>query len=176
MRSLTKYPLYLAALYASCCMLAGAEKSYQELSDKSPFLPPGYGKNEEVAAPPVVQNGPLSRELEFRGVMKMQGRYQFSIYNKKGQQSYWIKENQTEDGITCRDYNPDTKSVTIVQNGRSERIQLVAVTDSPLPVSSSQPAATTNSAPQGNLAAPPSQDNSERRRVIPRRRVILPRQ
>jgi hypothetical protein len=65
-------------------------------------------------------------------------------------------------------------------NGRSERLTLMSATDAPLPVvsSMSQP----GKASANNSALPPGlentnnkTDNNDRRRVIPRRRVILPK-
>lgn len=153
----------------------------ETLENQNPFLPPGYGEQKEVAPPPpVVQtNGPISREVEFRGIVQFDGSYQFSLYNKSENKAYWLFENQSEGGITVRGYDVSSKTITVNMNGRSERLTLMSASDAPLPVVSSVSSPTNSSANQPVL--PPGLENAnnngeDRRRVIPRRRVILPRQ
>lgn len=151
------------------------------LSEKSPFLPPGYGVQEPEPAAPVVTNvqGPLSRELEFRGVVQIGASYQFSLFSKKDNKGYWISENETVAGLSARNYDPDSSTLVVTSRGRSERLTLMAATESPLPVAAS-PArpvnATTPNPPGINLPGRPNANDDSNRRVIPRRRVILPRQ
>jgi hypothetical protein len=151
------------------------------LESSNPFLPPGFGKEKVVAPPPVVQsNGPISREVEFRGIMNYGGAYQFSVFNKSENKSYWLYENQSEGGITVRGYDANSRTITVNMNGRSERLTLMSATDAPLPVVSSvSQAANTNVSP---TTLPPglqipnnNASNEDHRRVIPRRRVILPK-
>ena len=149
------------------------------LESKNPFLPPGYGKKEVKPPPPVVQaNGPISREIEFRGLMQFGGVYQFSVYNKSEQKAYWLYENQAEGGITVRGYDADSRTVTVNMNGRSERLTLMTTNDAPLPVVASTSAPVNPNAAKPQL--PPGLQNptnnaSGNKRVIPRRRVILPK-
>ncbi len=152
------------------------------LESKNPFLPPGYGTEKPEPSKPVVQvNGPISREVEFRGLIKLDGNYQFSVFNKSENKSYWIMENQSEGGITVRGYDARSKTITVNMNGRSERLTLMSATDAPLPVVSSVTQTATPNANQpvlppglGNLTNKNS-NNSNRRTVVPRRRVILPK-
>ena len=156
----------------------------ETLESSNPFLPPGYG--EEKPEPPktvVVSNGPISREVEFRGVVKLNNRYQFSVFNKTEQKGYWIEENKAEGGISVRSYDAEARTLTVNMNGRSERLTLMSASDAPLPVVSSVNQATSSAKqptlPPGikNLNSSNNNSNSEnRRRVIPRRRVILPKQ
>ncbi|MBC8190290.1 MAG: hypothetical protein H8E75_07660 [Puniceicoccaceae bacterium] len=151
------------------------------LESSNPFLPPGYGEAKPEPPKPVVQtNGPISREVEFRGIMNYGGAYQVSVFNKSENKSYWLYENRSEGGITVRGYDTDSKTITVNMNGRSERLTLMSATDAPLPVVSSvsQP----GKASANNPVLPPglentndNNDNNDRRRVIPRRRVILPK-
>lgn len=147
------------------------------LESSNPFLPPGYGEAKPEPPKPVVQtNGPISREVEFRGIMNYGGAYQVSVFNKSENKSYWLYENRSEGGITVRGYDTDSKTITVNMNGRSERLTLMSATDAPLPVVSSvsQP----GKASANNPVLPPglenTNDNNDRRRVI-RRRVILPK-
>lgn len=149
-----------------------------KLSEKSPFLPPGYGKEETKPAEPVVQpQGPISREIEFRGMVQINGVYQFSIYNKKEQKGYWLKENERENGLSVSNFDENASTIVVLMNGRSERLTLMAATEKPLPVSQAGPTGPNKKRP---AALPPElrnkkSSNTNRRKVVPRRRVILPK-
>lgn len=164
--------LGLSALLTPLC----AESS---LSEKSPFLPPGHGvKPPEPVKPTVQPEGPITRELEFRGLVEIGGVYQFSIFNKKDQKGYWLKEDKaSESGIVVRDYDEDSSSIIVNMNGRSERLTLMAATENPMPVAQAT-ATTVNPAtpnlPPGLNIQQQSNDNTNRR-TIPRRRVVLPK-
>jgi hypothetical protein len=151
-----------------------------KLSSNSPFLPPDYKDSKTVVTKPVVpqSNGPISREVEFRGVVQFNGVYEFSLFYKTEQRGYWIAENQSESGISVRSFDADTMTVTVTLNGRSERLSLMSATESPIPVTASTTAV---KAPAAILDAgipninTPNTTNPTTR-TIPRRRVILPKQ
>ena len=157
--------------------------SAETLESSNPFLPPGYGEKEEAPEPVVQSNGPISREIEFRGFIKMNGQYQFSLFNKRDQKSYWLKENEAAaQGISVRNYDSGSQSLTVSMSGRTERITLITANSSPLPVVTSfSPQVNTN----GNANKPafiPAPQNSTKehndnniKRAVPRRRVILPK-
>jgi len=153
--------------------------SAETLESSNPFLPPGYGEKKPEAPAPVVQtNGPISREVEFRGVVKLNGVYQFSVFNKSEQKSYWLYDNQAEGGISVRGYDADSRTLTVNMDGRSERLTLMSASDAPLPVISSVSNANANQPvlPPGLQNITNNNNNDDnRRRVIPRRRVILPK-
>jgi len=146
-----------------------------ELKDKSPFLPPDH--DQPVAAPKAVAqvNGPISREVEFRGFITINGKNRFSIYNKAEQRSLWIAENQTVDSISLSNFNPDAMTVIIRKDGRSEQLQLISSSDAPIPVAVSQTAQTTSAnkptLPPGLTTNKPAASNTQ----VQRRRVILPK-
>lgn len=148
-----------------------------QLVKKSPFLPPGYGEKEPEPPAPVVQpQGPISREIEFRGIVQLGGKYQFSLYNKKEQKGYWLKENASEDGIAVNSFDANASTIVVLMNGRSERLTLMDATENPMPVAQATPAAASIKSP-----LPPQLQNqrnnnpSNKRRTVPRRRVILPK-
>lgn len=146
-----------------------------QLSENSPFLPPGHGKEETKKPEPKIQpQGPISREIEFRGIVRIGGVYQFSIYNKKEQKGYWLKENDREDGIAVNNYDADASTVVVLMNGRSERLTLMVASDKPMDVKHDEP-----SAKKKNRRPPQLRDQSnnksKKRRNVPRRRVILPK-
>lgn len=148
-------------------------QGYNALSENSPFLPPGYNDKEEPPPPPVVNSGPLAREVEFRGIMKKDGEYQFSIFNKKEQKGYWLKENELQAGMTIGNYDPDSMAITLKSNGRSERISMASASENPLPVSMSSNNPNRQDADMPEMNS--NTDDTNKRRIIPRRRVILPR-
>ena len=167
----SKIPLVVLACLTLGISLAAASS---KLESNSPFLPAGYNTPKPVKPPPVV-NGPLSRELEFRGIVQMNGIYEFSLFNKKLNRGYWIAENGSESGISVRNFDLSGMRITVTQNGRSEQLTLMTATDSPLPVAISMPTKPAALAPGLNI--PGLKTNSPKpsaSRVIPRRRVILP--
>jgi len=167
----SKIPLVVLACLTLGISLAAASS---KLESNSPFLPAGYNTPKPVKPPPVV-NGPLSRELEFRGIVQMNGIYEFSLFNKKLNRGYWIAENGSESGISVRNFDLSGMRITVTQNGRSEQLTLMTATDSPLPVAISMP--TKPAALPPGLNIPGLKTNSPKpsaSRVIPRRRVILP--
>jgi hypothetical protein len=161
-------------LFVHTCINAAESK----LESNSPFLPQGYNTQKpEAPRPPPQVNGPLSRELEFRGIVQMNGIYQFSLFNKMLNRGYWIAENGEESGISVRNFDLDAMRISVTLNGRTEQLTLMTATDSPLPVAISTTPKLTNGPGQPNI---PGLTNSTVKkpttsRVIPRRRVILPR-
>lgn len=158
-------------------MLCASLSASSTLENKNPFLPPGHNKPVVQAPPPVQTNGPLSRELELRGVVEIDGVYKLSMFNKNEQKGYWIKVGEKKEGIYITAFDLDNMAVTVNQNGRSERLSLMESTDAPMPVVMS-----TTPTPQAANPAklPPGLENATNtnntpRRVIPRRRVILPK-
>ncbi|MEN8662853.1 MAG: hypothetical protein ABF330_10235 [Lentimonas sp.] len=145
------------------------------LQDKSPFLPPGHNKPKVAPPPPVKTNGPLSREIEFRGVVELEGTYRFSLFNKSDQKGYWIKQGSSKKGISVSNFDLENMSITIAQNGRSERLTLMESTDIPLPVVASAPPkkSKTNQALPSGIQV--TNSGKATKGTVPRRRVILPK-
>lgn len=153
--------------------------SASSLETDSPFLPSGYSKKKPAPVRPTpATNGPLAKQLEFRGVVQMNDTYEFSLFNKKENRGYWIPENGNVNGVSVRNFKLDSMTITVSLNGRTEQLTLMSATDSPLPVVAS----TVTKPPQP--AQPPiipglntntAQKKNTSSRVIPRRRVILPK-
>lgn len=168
-------PVFTALLLMTLSTLVFSETS---LLEKSPFLPPGYGKEERKPTEPRIQpRGQISREIEFRGMVQIDGVYQFSVYNKKKQKGYWLKMNESEDGIAVNHFDENASSIIVKMNGRSERLTLMAATEKPLPVSQTRPSRANKNRPPGlpSELQNKKSDNTNRRKVVPRRRVILPK-
>lgn len=146
------------------------------LSEKSPFLPPRFGQEAPKSpSPPPPSQGPISRELELRGIIQIGGIFQFSLFSKKENKAYWIKEGETVSEISVQDFEDANGTVVVSKNGRSEQLTLVSSTDNPIPVAIS--VAPTNQ-PKATPTNRPSQINEpggNNRRVVPRRRVVLPK-
>ncbi|CAA6690604.1 MULTISPECIES: hypothetical protein [unclassified Lentimonas] len=172
--------LIKTSLIAAACLTFGIAlfASESKLESDSPFLPPGYNNKKPEPPKPVKQvNGPLSRELEFRGVVQLEGVYQFSLFQKSENRGYWIAENGSENGISVRDFKIKTMTITVTLNGRAEQLTLMTATDSPLPVATSPAAQPQKQPSRPNIPGlnTTSKRPSTSNRVIPRRRVILPK-
>lgn len=164
-------------LFTAICLFFEQEMIAGSLVTKNPFLPTDYKKNDiSVARPELQPSGAISKLVEFRGLITLGNVTQFSLYNKRENKGYWVSENQSEGGISIGHYDERSKAITVSMNGRTERLTLMSATNTPLPVVASynQPAAQ-------KVILPPTQNNKsgqqeDNRRVIPRRRVILPKQ
>ena len=157
------------SLIALACLtlVASPSAANSKLESNNPFLPFGH------TPPPPPPPPPPSRELEFRGIVQMNGVYEFSLFNKKLNRGYWIAENGTESGISVRNFDLSGMRITVTQNGRSEQLTLMTATDSPLPVAVSK----THSDPIIiRTPIPMSETKSSGNRFPPRRRVIMPKQ
>lgn len=149
----------------------------ETLQSSNPFLPPGYGEKKPEAPKPDVQtNGPLARELEFRGIVQYDGKRQFSVFNKGEKKAYWIKENEMHSGIKVSGYDAKSKSITVVKNGRIEKLSLMSVTEAPVPVASSVTMPKSNNGKQTKISGiKPNNTQNTNKNTVPRRRVILPK-
>ena len=172
----------VSGLLLSFGLLTSTEHSSaaSNLESNSPFLPHGYNKPKPTPPPkPVAQpqvNGPLSKEIEFRGVVQLQGNYEFSLFSKKDNRGYWIAENGSQEGIKVSNFDRDNMRITVTRNGRIEQLTLLSSTDKPLPVVRTRP--TTAKAPKtpkipGLKSSTNKKPSSSR--SVPRRRVILPK-
>jgi hypothetical protein len=171
------------------CLLSMAVGTRADIQTKNPFLPHNYGKKAVVKTPPpqATANGPLGRELELRGIVKMGGRYRFSIFNRKENKGYWIPEAQSKAGISVGDYDLDAKMVVVSKGQQTEQLTLKMADSRPLPVRSTGPSISTGAAKDNRrTTAKPgatpiqtlinktnNQTSSPPTKV--RRRVILPR-
>lgn len=161
------------------CGLAQADPNKQ-LKENSPFLPEGHGKQANTPPPPPVTNGPVAKQLEFRGLMKLGGQYSFSLFDKRNNKGYWLQKGKAQDGIRIDNFDTNAQTITVNMNGRNERLTLMSASDAPMPVTINRntPKPKATNTPPG---LPPSIQNSQssnsssNKRVIPRRRVILPK-
>ncbi|MEM1221195.1 MAG: hypothetical protein AAGH40_00410 [Verrucomicrobiota bacterium] len=157
--------------------LSSLQAESSDLNENSPFLPPGYGEETENAPqkPVPVTNGPISREIEFRGLIQLGGVYKFSLFSKNEQKGYWIRQNQTVEGISVQSFDLDSMTVVVGKNGRAERLTISSATDSPLPVSVAKAPQSNQPAQRNATTANNNQNTPTRKQVVPRRRVILPK-
>jgi hypothetical protein len=173
------YQARLALVLALCALNSASalHAASSKLESNSPFLPAGHNTMKVAPKPPPVVNGPLSRELEFRGIVQMNGIYEFSLFNKKLNRGYWIAENGAESGISVRNFDLDAMRIAVTMNGRTEQLTLMAATDSPLPVAISMPTKPPQQPGLPNIPGltPSTTKKPSASRVIPRRRVILPK-
>jgi hypothetical protein len=170
----------------SCCLCVNSylHATPSKLESNSPFLPPGYSElPSRPPEPPQRPSSPLSNELEFRGVVQLDGIYHFSLFKKSENKSYWISEDGSESGIGISDFDVDSMNITVTVDGRSEQLTLMAASNDPMPVVAQPPQLPTPVVRPPNLPAEIQQlrntaneatTSTTRRRTIPRRRVIVP--
>ena len=176
--------LFTIGIFITAYSALFAEPS--KLASNSPFLPPGYN-NKKPALPeplPMQQtNGPLAKDFEFRGIVQIEGAYQFSVFRKSENKAYWISENGSESGIKISNFDLDSMRITLSANGQSEQITLMAASENPVPMPVATPPQMPMPIPndmqkQVQPIATPINNTTQRptpRRTIPRRRVILPK-
>jgi len=155
------------------CLSSFLSAEPSKLESNSPFLPPGYKKLKPVQPESIPRsNSPIAKDLEFRGVVQLNGTYQISLFRKSENRGYWIAENSSENGISVSNFDVDSMSVTINAGGRIEQLSLMAASENPLPVATSEPSPLP---PQARSNRDQMQNTNEpKRRRIPRRRVIMP--
>ena len=175
---------YLITIGFCVFMYSTLPATPSKLESHSPFLPPGYSSL-KPALPPKVQkpNNPLAKELEFRGVVQLNGTYQFSLFKKSENRGYWISENGSKNGISVSKFDPESMNIKVTMNGRSEQLTLMTASESPLPVIAASPPVPNHATPAISRPTPPNiptlnssnkTSPTVKRRTIPRRRVIVP--
>lgn len=174
---LSKINSSLLILTSAMMVNFGLDARARSLVSKNPFLPPNY-KNAAITTvkPSPQSNGPISRQIEFRGLMTLDNVTQFSLFNKNESKSYWLRPNQIQDGIIVSSYDKNTKALTVSMNGRTEVLVLMNKTSAPLPVVASYNQPINKSTRISTSSENKNTDQNDNRRVIPRRRVILPKQ
>lgn len=110
--------LFGAALAGS----AGAQG--EDLKEGNPFLPENYQQqNQAEAAPEPVRANPLDK-LELRGITSLGKVQSFSVFDTKVSKGFWVKLNETVEGVSVSDYNKSDESVLVRSGGFSKRLKL----------------------------------------------------
>lgn len=157
----------------------GAYAQEKNLQNYSPFVPHDYKAPRETEQPKarqnVTQGPPMSSYLEVRGFFTWQGNTEVSIFDRRKNRSYWLRENQSMEEITVKSINVDQQSATL-QDGANNTADLTlkARSNQPLPiVGNTQSAVTVTPAADNQPVQVSNQNTLQRRRVvIPRRRSI----
>ena len=103
-------------------LAAVASASGQDLQEDSPFLPADY-QQAPAAPPPPPQASPLDK-LELRSVSVLGGVHHFSLFDTSSSKGFWIKLNETVQGVSVSDYNKPEGSVLVRSGGFSKRLKL----------------------------------------------------
>lgn len=136
----------------SCPVLAG-------LSERSPFLPPGFvapeDRSQPAAPPPAATQGPLSRRFEFRGVYQLEGEYRFLITDKRTREGKWVPLNDASAPFHVRSFDLDKNAIVLNHEGQTETIELerLSANSTPMPVAGAPEPPSTQPAVAGTAAA-----------------------
>ncbi len=149
------------------------------LVEHSPFLPPGWGEEKEVPTP-VVTTAPaiISRQLEFKGLIEMNGVTRFSIFDKKNNVGHWLALNESVGDFEIVRYDEKKPSILIRSGGRTEEIGLATPDDIPVQISGSATASVSRSPggarPSVSISSSGSSNTRTNAPRIPRRRIVRP--
>lgn len=136
------------------------------LSERSPFLPPGFVPPEErtqAAPPPAATQGPLSRRFEFRGVYELAGEYRFLITDRRTREGKWVPLDDSSAPFHVRSFDLANNSIMLNHEGQTETIELerLGANSTPMPVAGApsptapRPAVATAQPGQSDAAQPP---------------------
>ena len=110
-----RYIIVGIAFMAIC--YADAAAPARNLISYNPFLPAGW-KKPGIKTTSRVKTQPVP-VMELRGIIQINDVYQFSLLNKRNNKRFWAKLNDTIDGTKITKYDPATKTLSMVSNGRS---------------------------------------------------------
>ena len=106
---------FLTVFLLSSGFVAGALANTESLEKNSPFLPPGYKPPAQRPTKPTTgkPRPKPSGKLEFRGAAKLDGKWEFSIYDVKKRRGYWVTMNDPDARYLVTSYNEKAKSITL---------------------------------------------------------------
>lgn len=123
----------------------------QDVKGGNPFLPENYRQQDQAeAAPEPVRANPLDK-LELRGITNLGKVQSFSIYDTAISKGFWVKLNETVQGVSVSDFDKSDESVLVRSGGFSKRLKLKEAKIVALEVQA--PAAQAARAPAGAAAA-----------------------
>jgi hypothetical protein len=108
MRLGIKLPLIVAAAAVLGSSLHG--------QGRSPFLPP----ETEAAGPTVTEDAPL----QFCGIVGEGENARYCVYDPSRRRSLWLKQGEESGAVQLQNYDPDNRTLSVVQNGRPMVLKL----------------------------------------------------
>ena len=174
------FPTARRVLLAGLAVCAGATSllTANSLVEHSPFLPPGYGVTKEPPKP-VVTTAPtiISRQLEFKGLIELDGTTRFSVFDKKSNEGYWLTLNESAGDFEVIRYDEQRQSILVSSSGHTEELALATPDDTPMQITGSSPTRKGTSTPRTTISRASHSNNSSTRKpgpLIPRRRIVRP--
>lgn len=152
--------LVLVSLLALSGLAAG-RAAPSSLLNKSPFAPP---------APPAAPSAAPAGRFELRGVVNLGGELRFSILDTSNSKNYWLKLNESEEGVRISGYDANRDVATVEADGQKQEaamkapmIAAMAAAPVPVPVVNGPAPAVQ---PAGVAQPPSDQEIAERRQRI----------
>lgn len=149
---------------AALAAALGAAAAPSSLLSKSPFAPP---------TAPVAAAEQKAGRFELRGVVAIGAEPRFSLFDTSNSKNYWLRLNETEEGVRVTGYDRSKEAVTVEVDGQKieavlKEMQIVAMAAPPPPVPMPLPAQGVPPGPQAMPAGAPQneQEIQERRQRI----------
>ena len=105
-----------------------------DLLSNSPFIPPDWGKLGKSAPTSNVAQGPLSKDLEFRGYYEVDEQKYFSVYDKSSKQGGWYAINEGPERFKVVRFDPRNTTISVKAGATVEDISLMSADEQPIPV------------------------------------------
>lgn len=121
--------LVLLAIVLSLLAVPGL--AAKNLVDNSPFIPEGWRPPEprpvRPVPPPRPERPPGPQpldQIEFRGMAKLGGNLEFSLFDPTEKRSFWIGVGKSEGGFSVVEFNEAEGAVVVRHDGRTRTITL----------------------------------------------------
>lgn len=176
----TLHPVLLAAALIALAPAhaTSLEEARDSLTHRSPFVK-WEAPQPQVTAyePPVVNTGSLSREIEFKGILRIGEDTYFNVFDKVEGKSLMLAQDDVEAKTRFKvvGYDDGSRSITVqAGSGQKERIEMATSDGVSIPTIQAQPNRPPIPQVNGNnrpaITTQSTLPASERRRrVIPRR-------
>jgi len=162
-------------------LLPASTMATESLSDRSPFLPPGFQDRSERPPERQVERRapvqPLASRLTFNGVMKRDGITRIALRDRSSGTGFWVPLNGSENGWTVHSFDAGKMVVRVSGEGISGELPLYS--ENRAVVAAAPLAPVNNASPGASPPVPNAQQNergqAEQPKIPVRRRVIVPR-
>lgn len=127
---------------ALAVLLAAQGLQAKSLIENSPFIPEGW----TPPAPPTPSsnlNMGQKAAYELRGIESSGGRQSFYVFDRNANRGFWVAQGDLKPNIMVKRYDAGEQTLTVVINGREERLSIAKPDMKPVAIKTITPAAVT---------------------------------